>query len=67
VPCTDCGHIGSDRLHEYDHYLGYAAINHLDVQCVCVPCHNRREQQRRKQEKVNVLELSKNEHDHSRD
>jgi len=48
VPCTDCGHIGSDRLHEYDHYLGYAAVNHLDVQCVCVPCHNKREQQRRK-------------------
>ncbi|HLO46942.1 MAG TPA: hypothetical protein VK211_00730 [Kamptonema sp.] len=47
VPCTDCGHIGSDRLHEYDHYLGYAAINHLAVQCVCVPCHNKREQRRR--------------------
>lgn len=53
VPCTDCGHIGHNRLHEYDHYLGYAAINHLVVECVCVPCHNRREQQRRKQEKVN--------------
>lgn len=50
VPCTDCGHIGSDRLHEYDHHLGYAAINHLAVECVCVPCHNKREQQRRKQE-----------------
>ena len=53
VPCTDCGHIGSDRLHEYDHYLGYASINHLAVECVCVPCHNKREQQRKKQEKVN--------------
>jgi len=47
VPCTDCGHIGSDRQHEYDHYLGYATINHLAVECVCVPCHNKREQQRR--------------------
>lgn len=47
VPCTDCGHIGRDILHEYDHYLGYAAINHLEVQCVCVPCHNEREQRRK--------------------
>lgn len=47
VPCTDCGHIGSDRQHEYDHYLGYAVINHLDVQCVCVPCHRKREQRRK--------------------
>jgi hypothetical protein len=42
VPCFDCGHIGSDRLHEYDHYKGYDAINHLEVECVCVPCHVKR-------------------------
>jgi hypothetical protein len=47
VRCTDCGHIGSDRQHEYDHYKGYDAINHLNVQCVCVPCHRKREQQRK--------------------
>jgi hypothetical protein len=34
VPCTDCGHIGSDRLHEYDHYLGYASINHWPWMCL---------------------------------
>jgi hypothetical protein len=48
VPCTDCGHIGDDRQHEYDHHLGYEAINHLKVECVCVLCHRKREQQRRK-------------------
>jgi len=46
IPCTDCGHIGTNIPHEYDHYLGYAAINHLQVQCVCFPCHRKREQQR---------------------
>jgi hypothetical protein len=42
VPCFDCGHIGSDRLHEYDHYKGYDAINDLEVEYVCVPCHVKR-------------------------
>jgi hypothetical protein len=46
LPCFDCGHIGGDRKHEYDHYKGYAGTNHLDVQCVCVPCHAKREKQR---------------------
>ena len=52
LPCIDCGHIGHDLLHEYDHYLGYAGINHLNVQCVCNPCHRKREQQRRKQQQI---------------
>lgn len=43
VPCQDCGHIGEDRKHEHDHYLGYAAEHHLAVQVVCVPCHKARE------------------------
>jgi hypothetical protein len=42
VPYFDCGYIGSDRLHEYDHYKGYDAINNLEVECVCVPCHVKR-------------------------
>jgi hypothetical protein len=46
VPCFDCGHIGSDKKHEYDHYKGYDAVNHLEVQCVCVPCHLKREKLR---------------------
>jgi hypothetical protein len=46
LSCFDCGHIGGDRKHEYDHYKGYAGVNHLDVQCVCVPCHVKREKQR---------------------
>ncbi len=44
--CHDCGHLGTDKRHEYDHYLGYAAANHLDVQAVCTVCHHRREQVR---------------------
>lgn len=39
LPCTDCGHIGDGRDHEYDHYLGYSAEHHLDVQSVCTKCH----------------------------
>lgn len=47
LPCVDCGHIGSGRPHYYDHYKGYAAIHHLDVECVCSTCHGAREKQRR--------------------
>lgn len=49
LPCTDCGREwqeGGPR-HEYDHYLGYDAAHHLDVQPVCVPCHAKREMVRR--------------------
>lgn len=46
LPCADCGHRGPDRKHEYDHYRGYGAENHLDVQAVCVPCHGQRESNR---------------------
>lgn len=42
-PCVDCGHSGDDRRHEYDHYKGYAAEHHLDVQVVCTVCHAARE------------------------
>ncbi|MEG4518853.1 hypothetical protein [Microcoleus sp. AT9b-C5] len=56
IPCVDCGHLGDDgvpprklRLHEYDHYKGYDAVNHLEVECVCVPCHIDRERQRRQE------------------
>jgi hypothetical protein len=45
VPCVDCGHAWSpgERRHEYDHYLGYGAGHHLDVQVVCSACHHSRE------------------------
>lgn len=46
IPCTDCGHVGRDRRHEYDHYLGYAAEHHEDVQAVCTACHAKREMAR---------------------
>lgn len=46
VPCCDCEHLGDDRRHEYDHYLGYAAKNHYDVEAVCSLCHRRREKER---------------------
>lgn len=45
LPCTDCGHIWQEgeRRHEYDHYLGYAAKHHYDVQPVCTECHATRD------------------------
>lgn len=43
LPCHDCGHLGADRRHEYDHHLGYAAEHHLDVQAVCTTCHAKRD------------------------
>lgn len=49
LPCTDCGHIGNDRRHEYDHYLGYSAAHHYDVQPVCSRCHHLRDDKRMKQ------------------
>jgi hypothetical protein len=41
LPCTDCGHVYVEGgpHHEYDHYKGYAAVNHLEVEAVCIPCH----------------------------
>ena len=42
LPCCDCGHIGEDRRHEYDHFLGYAPEHHELVQAVCSRCHRRR-------------------------
>lgn len=53
IPCADCGHVVTSsnpsrkEAHEYDHYLGYGADNHLLVQAVCVPCHHQREKARR--------------------
>jgi hypothetical protein len=42
LPCADCGHLGDDLPHEYDHHLGYAAEHHEDVEPVCPPCHRGR-------------------------
>lgn len=44
LPCADCGHVwlAGERRHEYDHYLGYAAAHHYDVQAVCTLCHRAR-------------------------
>ena len=44
VPCSDCGHVWNpgERRHEYDHYRGYAAAHHLDVEAVCTTCHRGR-------------------------
>ena len=51
LPCTDCGHIWSatERHHEYDHHLGYAAEHHFRVEPVCTTCHHRRDNRRAKQ------------------
>jgi hypothetical protein len=43
VPCVDCGHLGDDRTHDWDHYKGYSRDNWLSVQSVCRPCHTKRE------------------------
>ena len=45
LPCTDCEHVWKpgERRHEYDHYKGYAAEDHLEVQAVCTDCHARRD------------------------
>lgn len=43
LPCVDCGHVGSDRRHEYDHHLGYSAEHHYDVEPVCTLCHAARD------------------------
>lgn len=45
LPCADCGHVWvkGERRHEYDHYLGYDAAHHYDVQVVCSKCHARRD------------------------
>jgi hypothetical protein len=48
LPCFDCGHAGPDRRHEYDHYLGYSAEHHENVQSVCARCHARRERRIRR-------------------
>lgn len=51
LSCFDCGHIyePGGRRHEYDHYLGYGAEHHLDVQAVCSRCHHIRDDPRCKQ------------------
>jgi hypothetical protein len=51
LPCVGCGHIWQEgeRRHEYDHYLGYAAAHHYDVQPVCTECHARRDGAKAKQ------------------
>lgn len=46
VPCVDCGHMGDDRRHEYDHYLGYEAKHHYDVEVTCSKCHHIRADER---------------------
>jgi len=45
LPCVDCDHrYESDgKPHDYDHYKGYAAEHHLDVEAVCKPCHAKRD------------------------
>lgn len=44
LPCVGCGHIWNEgeRRHEYDHYKGYAAENHFEVEPVCTLCHRAR-------------------------
>lgn len=41
VPCSECGHIGDDRRHEYHHHKGYSAEHHLSVIVLCSKHHAR--------------------------
>ena len=43
LPCTDCGHTGTDRRHEYHHHNGYDESYHLDVIPLCSVCHHHRD------------------------
>lgn len=55
--CVDCGKLwqpGEPR-HEYDHYLGYAVANWLQVQCVCPACHRARGSARGEQTSVPMV------------
>ncbi|HUW00872.1 MAG TPA: hypothetical protein VMW08_00840 [Acidimicrobiales bacterium] len=51
VACCDCDHRGSDRRHEYDHFLGYAPEHHEAVEAVCTKCHHARERARQPRER----------------
>lgn len=42
LKCLDCGHLGDDRRHEYDHYAGYEGENAVRVEVVCALCHRAR-------------------------
>lgn len=42
ICCHDCGHIGDDKRHEYDHFEGYTAEKQEIVQAVCTKCHSKR-------------------------
>jgi hypothetical protein len=46
LACVDCGHLGNDRKHHYDHYLGYEIEHVFDVQAVCSKCHYKRSLER---------------------
>src|SRR5260221_300176 len=46
-PCVDCGHIGPDKGHQYDHFLGYSGDCQDAVQAVCVTCGRWRDRLRR--------------------
>jgi len=46
VPCMDCAHIGYDRIHHYDHYLGYDTEHIYHIQVVCAECHGERTKSR---------------------
>lgn len=41
LPCSECGHHGPDRRHEYHHHRGYAAPHHEDVVPLCTRCHHK--------------------------
>ena len=49
LACADCGDLRSGKRHHYDHFKGYAAVNHEVVEPLCVSCHLKREWRRRRE------------------
>ncbi len=42
--CALCGHLGTDKKHEYHHPSGYSELHHYDVIPLCTTCHHREHQ-----------------------
>lgn len=52
--CVLCGHKGTDRRHEYHHYMGYAAQHHFEVFPLCSKCHHDQPDSAKGRKKLNA-------------
>lgn len=51
--CVDCG----IEANQYDHYLGYTTEHQLDVQPICLTCHELRERRRNRDGREQIAAL----------